>query len=732
MVCIDTWYWMAEYGKVFFAYLFFMFIWPSIVFEGHLKEKSKAYRFSFCVTVQVVLANTVVLTLGLFHILYLQVIIVGFYGVFFLALLKKIIQHPIAIQVKKGWLRLHEHIWEYGILAILLIFGMFYFSYGGSQIHSYGFGDLYTHHSWIYQLKQGEIFSGGVYPEAMHCFVYCLNVLFGLRVFSCLMFLQGIHVAVFLLSGYLLMREIFCWRYTPLLALTLFLTLDVVSADLIYSIFRLQITLPLEFGLHTQFLCALYLVRYLKNNHRTMRKKKLSRYCWDENLFLFFMSLTAAVSIHFYVVIMAFVLCGSFAVFLYKRLFSKEHFIPLAASVLCACIIPVIPMAGAMASGKSFNASINWAVGTLSGEETRILEDKGSSERSMKKPIWFPSLELAKGVYTEGYAVLYGKTGACIILLITAGGTGLCWFSGRKSLRKKSPVWLRNICAGYPPLILFTCLFVLLYAAPRLGYFELISDSRFCSTGHLMLMALVMIPVDVAFSIFSRFLKDVTMKAVSFFSVAGIYGLTIVTGHFHGYLFFELTRYNAAVETTNRIIEKFPKKSYVVVAPTDELYPVIEYGWHEELLTFVSNIEEEGYTFAPEHAFFFVEKKPLQYAQAYFFEGPSWLAQPRYKDIYWGKYSEKYPDTGAAQAPEINASEISEEEAGKDLIVYENPWFSYTRLPSRTILEAKAYAWCQVTAKLYPENMEIYYEDDAFICYYFRRDEGMQYNLSAE
>ena len=41
MVCIDTWYWMAEYGKVFFAYLFFMFIWPSIVFEGHLKEKSK-------------------------------------------------------------------------------------------------------------------------------------------------------------------------------------------------------------------------------------------------------------------------------------------------------------------------------------------------------------------------------------------------------------------------------------------------------------------------------------------------------------------------------------------------------------------------------------------------------------------------------------------------------------------------------------------------------------------
>ncbi len=734
---MDMWYWVAEYGKVLLGYLFFMFLWPSVVFFGHLKGKSKTYWFGFCVTAPVVISSIVVLVLGFLHILRPQVIVLLFYGTFLAAMIRMVTQHSFTVsslsfRIKDVWWKYRGNRGEYMVLAALLLFGILYFSYGGFQVHSYGFGDLYTHHAWIYGLKKGEIFSGGVYPEAMHCFVYCLHVLFGLRVFSCLLFLQGIHVAVFLLSGYLLMREIFHWRYTPLLVLTLFLTLDVVSADLVYGIFRLQITLPLEFGLHTQFLCALYLIRYLKNDRGTMRKKKLSQYLRDENLFLFLMSLTAAISIHFYIVLMAFVLCGSFAVFQYKRLLSKEYFVPLAAAVLCACIISLLPMAGAIASGKPFNDSISWAVEAMSGEETRALEKKGSSERR-RKPILATSLELAEGICTEGYAELYGKTGACIILLITAGGSGLCWLSRKKSLRKKPLSWLRELCAGYPPLLLFTCLFVLLYAAPRLGYLELISDSRFCSTGHFMIMALVMIPVDVLLSIFSRFLKDVTtMKAVSFFSVAGIYGLTIVTGHFHGYLFFELTRYNEAVETTNRIIEEFPKKSYVVVAPTDELYPVIEYGWHEELLTFVSNIEEEEYTFAPEHAFFFVEKKPLQYAQAYFFEGPPWLAKAKYKDIYWDKYSKKYLDTGAAQAPEINASEISEEEAEKDMIVYEDPWFSYTRLPARTILEAKAYAWCQEMAKRYPENMEIYYEDDAFVCYYFRQDGGRQYNLRAE
>ena len=70
-----------------------------------------------------------------------------------------------------------------------MVFAIIYFSYGAFQNHSYGWGDMYVHHAWIYGLKEGQIFSAGVYPEAMHCFVYCMDALFGVSIYSCLLFL---------------------------------------------------------------------------------------------------------------------------------------------------------------------------------------------------------------------------------------------------------------------------------------------------------------------------------------------------------------------------------------------------------------------------------------------------------------------------------------------------------------------------------------------------------------
>ncbi len=363
---MENLYWMLEYGKVFFGWLFLMFLWPSVVFGAHLKEKTRTYRFSFCVTVQIVIVNTVVLVLGLLHILHQAVVVILFYGIFFYALWKRrresrpaaggcedaekssrgalrkarIPGTGMAGSVRYGIrnlrLRLKEVLWEcrkkirpwlrqYGLLGGVLLFGMIYFSYGAFQVYSYGWGDLYVHHEWIYGLIQGEVFSGGVYPEAMHCFIYGMSMLLGIRVYSILLFLQGIHVTIFLVSVYLLLREIFHWRYSPVFVLMLFLTLDVVSAEHIYSMFRLQITLPLEFGLHLQFLCALYLVRYLKKESLFRRKGKTSKYYWNEELFLFMMSLTASIATHFYVVIMAFILCASFAVFALKNIWDRRY-----------------------------------------------------------------------------------------------------------------------------------------------------------------------------------------------------------------------------------------------------------------------------------------------------------------------------------------------------------------------------------------------------------------------
>ena len=75
-------YWAVEYGKVFIAYMALMYIWPMVVFRKYLAPKSRTYRFAFCSTVQVVIVNTVVLLLGLVHLLNRWTMILVFYGVF--------------------------------------------------------------------------------------------------------------------------------------------------------------------------------------------------------------------------------------------------------------------------------------------------------------------------------------------------------------------------------------------------------------------------------------------------------------------------------------------------------------------------------------------------------------------------------------------------------------------------------------------------------------------------
>ncbi|NBJ03219.1 hypothetical protein D3Z62_24815 [Lachnospiraceae bacterium] len=764
---MDTVYWIIEYGKVFCGYLFLMYIWPSVVFGGHLKDKTRTYRFSFCVTVQVVIVNTVVLMLGLFHVLNRWTVVLLFYGIFMCVCVKKLVfflRSGIRFSgiEKKRYrlrhirLRIKERLWEIGrkispfvykngILAAVLIFGMAYFSYGAFQIHSYGWGDLYAHHEWIYGLTQGNIFSDGVYPEAMHCFIYTMSMLFGIRVYSILLFLQGIHVTVFLVSVYLLLREVFHWRYSPVFVLMLFLTVDVVSADYVYSMFRLQITLPLEFGLHTQFLCALYLIRYLRETVNFTRKGKTLKFYWDENLFLFMMSLSASISIHFYVTIMAFILCVSFALFALKKILSWNYLLSLSLSVACGCVIAITPMAGALASGIPFNYSIQWAMDAMDGEQARQwqVEEKETGEAEDEKSLdvqykgiglsqWKETAEkgvrviekIINGIYRKGYKTLYGDIRSGWILAVTGILIVLCLFAGHRKDR-----CLYRFCCGYPPVILFTFIFMLLFAAPYMGYLDLISDSRFCSAGRMMILAVMVMPADMLLSWLTHFFKESVLGRVSALLTAGIYVFAMLTGNYRGFLFYELSRYNSAVEVTNSIIEEFPQYSYTIVAPTDELYPVNLYGWHEELQMFVEKCSDTEYTLPSEYVFIYVEKKPLLYAQAHFFEGPFWMGEEKYSEIYWKKYSKKFPDSGASQAPEIKTSEISEDAAQSDIVESENEWFSYKQLENRTILESKAYECCQRFGETYPQAMKAYYEDDDFVCYYYRQNTGTLYNL---
>lgn len=794
-------YWIVEFIKVLSGYIFLMYLWPSVIFRKKLSGKSLTFQFAFCSTVSILLSNTIILGLGLFHILNEGIVRWIYYGIFFLSIFKeKELRRYIFAHIKRtlsgtqGWKllifrqaeslkiiivnsfqQLNKKIKgrriEYGILFVLIVFAVAYFSYGAFQCHSYGWGDMYVHHAWIYGLKEGKIFSAGIYPEAMHCFIYCMNDLFGISVYSCMMFLGEIHVSALLLAIYCFLREVMKSKYTVYLVLAAFLTIDMVCVDEIYGMSRMQYTIPQEFGLYTQFLCALYLVRFLRRNPE---EGKAKRKVWNDDLFLFMTSLAASLAIHFYVTMMAFFLCAAIAIFGIVKVFKKENFKSLVIAVLAGMIISAAPMVLAYASGIPLQGSLNWGMNVMNGTDTKegrtqqaqsiasennaetssqnesesqssesiqqesgvqssqsvtseekqqtetndALEQEQTSQKKSRKTIG----EYIKMVYKYGYAQLYGDTRAKWLLgftLIAGILSVINWIITVVRFRKLSFELYFGITAA-------SVIFMILYAAPFLGLPEIIAGARLCLTEQVLLLSMMALPADEVLFAIGRRKMAYILPYLSVLGVAAIYAGTNYFGVYHSYLYYELTRYNSVVNLINRIASEYPKQRYTIISTTDEIYQVIESGWHEEILGFYYKSKLEKYYIPTEYLFFYVEKNPIQYAQYHFFAGPRWLAQKKYSQYY--KYSNAVISEGSA----IKSSKISEDVLGEPLTDMGKASDAYSNLKNRTILESELYFWCQDFKARLPYEIQVYYEDEDVVCYMIKQNPEHLYNLGSK
>lgn len=750
-------YWILEYGKVFIGYIFLMFIWPSVVFRKFLKDKKNSFRFSFCVTVQICLINTIVLVMGLFHVLDDRLVDYIFWGIFILAVwkmddmvqlrkilldnssdkayqfsaLKVLIVKRIVKRIKRLWREIYARFWEYTILVVVIVFGMIYFSYGAFQIHTYGFTDLFIHHGWINGLAEGQIFSEGIYPQAMHCFVYCMHVLFNIKIYSVIKFLQCIHIVVFLISSYLFLKEIFYWKYSPVFVMGLYLTLN-FSFE--YSMSRLQVTLPMEFGFYTQFLCALYLVRYLRREDTFAWKRTCLKKCMNNDLLLFMLAMMASIEIHFHVTVMAFILCASISIFNISKIFVKKKWFPLLLTIICGCFFAILPMVGAYISGIPLEGSLYWGVNSISSENGALPQETETGEHEVVRG----PLDLAEGdldiiaklpntgqklartiirseyllkeIYKKGYQGMYSAKRGKRIFDITIVVIGI-YFIGKFG-KGKLCAQIKRTSENYPPIILLSFVSVLIYAAytaPELGLPVLITDYRFCAVGHLLILAVMVMPADILLSIGVLYYKDKLLQQISVVMTLGIYIMTHMLGSYHKYLFFVLSQCDAAVRVTNSIIEEFPEDSFTLIAPDEEKPLVTLYGNHEEIWRFLETCAKGSYTIPTKYIFMYVEKKPIEYYQSYYFNGPLWL--------------------GSGQKNEVKATEISIEAAQEDMSKF-GSWYRYGQ--GRTILESHAYEWCQDFSRRYPSELGVYYEDENFVCYYIKQDTDMLYELGIQ
>ena len=813
---MGQWYWISEYLKLLFAYGFVLYVWPQVVFENHLKGKSLSYRYGFCVTVTVLLVSTAVLVLGLIHCLRPWVTSLLFLGVFFWRLF---VNHPpfrnLAGDIRarhhetmstrrlllrtlrrvretvSAWIRpvrdrLRGHYTEYGLLLIALIFGTIYFSWGAFDEHSYGFGDQYVHHQWIHGLTEGKAFYNGIYPEAMHCIIYLTCTLFRIRLYSGVLFFAGLHIHVLLICAWLFMKAVSRWKYTPAAALALFLCMDQLCIDEIFAMSRLSWTLPMEYAMYAVFLSGFFLLRFLR---RVLRGERVALHPlrpkqWgvlhDEDLFLFSASVAVTIAVHFYMTIVAFIMCAVIALVYIRQVFRRGSFLPLAAAALLSLAVAVAPMAAAFALGYPLQGSLYWALRVVErGEENSVIEGPaispegetdGSEENaagSDTSASEAPSSEEQPAVQTEaeespdevtapeppavprrsaadilkdkarilywaGYYTLFPGDRSKLIIATTVFAIivtvlahmilGIYDISKRrKTLDKEAPV-TRDSLDGMLIVSLLSVLIMIMYSAAALGIPELVAGSRLCTTEQFLIVLILMFPLDCLMALLARICRPWVMKAFAVIAFAGVYAAAQLGGFFHSYLYFELTRYNAAVEMTNHIIDTLPRQSYTIISTTDELYQVIEDGYHEELLKLVQNDQNETYTVPTQYLLLYIEKRPIVYAQYHFADGPSWLALKKYPALY---------ESGgqASQCPDVLSTKISVNASLEELYYGSKLSDSATDKKGRRVLESRAYMWYRDFSSMHPRDCRVIYEDDDFMCCSISQNPGNLYTL---
>ncbi|MCQ2493964.1 MAG: hypothetical protein MJ104_05110 [Lachnospiraceae bacterium] len=835
-------YWLLEYAKILIVYMILMFAWPSLLFRKLLKGKSIRYRIAFCPTVSVVIINLVVMILGLFKILHPAVTGVLFYGSVLISIYRmvpnkaeKIVEagrviagsygikqlffnlfrntriglNNIKTEIKK---RLEGHYFEYILLAVVTVFGVVYFAYGSFRNYSYGAGDLYVHHAWIYGLLKGKIYAAGIYPEGMHSMIYAMRTLFGVNTYNAILFTGSIHTIVLLLNVYVFFREVFRSRITPILALTVFLTIDVLCVHEVVGISRLQWTLPQEFAFFTIFAVASALLRYVNGNSEGSaiealrkiftRKKKVDenadifederkhRFLYSDELLIVMLAVSASISIHFYATGMAFLLCVAIVPFAVHKLFNVKRLVPILLSLAIGILIAIVPMVGAYATGTPFQNSLKWAISVITGDgnnyddgipyddmmnEFDIFDDSifndstgdldgedfmdsnvsaelstlmigaGNSLNSTvginNQSVTTASTANSKAAMGVGnrienffgriakysYKLLYGESRGTLIIVLSVLALIIFVVAKIANIVYVKRSWDTDtgiyLFDGYFVLVFASFLFMLFYTSRAVGLPEIIARSRLCGIAQIIICAVCLIPVDLLLWVIEIKFQPKVLVITAWIGVAAIFIVTKATGNYHGYLYIEYSRYNQAVMCTKSIIDQLPPKSYTVVSPIDELYQLAEYGYHEELIGFINDCVEKDYTIPTEYVFIFFEKKPIKYGQCYFYDGPGWLAEEKYTE-YFEEYS--------SQAPALITANSSIEIATGPFYKFPIVSSAYSELLSRLVLESRLLKWVEDYNKLYPTELHVFYEDDSFVCYYFKQNPDCLYQLGFE
>lgn len=781
-----------EMIEVFFAYTFLVVLAPYIVLKARLRDKTLYQKFVICVLIGNFYMVNIVFLMFMLHIpsrISLYALSIGpaaiaWYKInrpdvkgFFLTIYTSITRlfldevkfgtlwlnlttepkKRIKAAVRGGFSHIFHHFLEWGMLLGLFAFNVYYFGYQTFVRYSYGASDMVVHHYWVNQLAEGNIFCNGIYPFGFHNVLYFIHDFFGIPIISIFRVFGMIETLYIYAMIYMLLRKICRSRYIPIIGVLIFTLPDLYDTQ---GIMRYQFTLPQEFGMIFLYPCAYFLIQFFqrKKDEIAIEKDLKSQnklYTWlalyhlrpsTWSLILFAMSFSLTLSAHFYITIIAFFLCFAVAAAYFPVVFHYRYFCSIAVAGILSLFSAIAPMAFFFASGTPLQGSLNWALGVMSSnsekaeapEENKelekykvnegdgfvvydmtdapasLLDPSASSPPSTAqaaKPQEQPSFQeriekTAKNFYKKLMnfndklaanveSVYIHKNFITFLLYAMEGMMAACTLL--TMIRRK--FYYRNLLS----MTLYLFFTIMMYSAADFSLPAPMDQNRtriFAAYAAPVFCALVL---DLGYVILFRPLRY--HRLTEFFPIAAGVAMTclIVANDFIKPLSLEF-----AIQSTGEmycnydIMKNYPDKKWTIVSSTDSLQLVLHKGWHHEVCTFLGDMhnmnDETTVTIPTKYVFFYIEKYPLQYGVA-------------------NNVSEDF----------LNLGYVSQEDAAMPAIYKGSAAYG---MENRKTLESKLFFWAKAFEEKYPQEFQVYYEDETFICYRIIQNEYNLYNFA--
>ena len=640
----------------------------------------------------------------------------------------------LRVVVRNLWRLLKENFLD---IPFLVLFALLVWKVCGPGIlHNWGYGasDIPIHNYWINGLIENNIYVAGIYPMGMHCMLYYLSTMLEIPVYVTLRLFWLVQYSMIAVMILVFLKGHCKTRFLPYLGIMIFVGAKCFTN---ISYLRYGATLPQEFGM-LYILPSIFFMMEFFTTRREELEEGINRICCTSSwyLFGFAMSFSLTLSSHFYDTIIAGVICIGIAVGYGYWLWRKEYFFRILLAGMLSILLAFLPMVLAFLSGKSLQGSMYWAMSIIGLRDYTVLVFRVLCIivlamtvggiilviRGIKSgKISFENKEVPQySLINKLIFQLCGLVPLAVMLLIGWKYRGTVLVGCKQNAFEIANMnWVfygigAALCigliqhyfvetmrgSGILAIVISEIILGLVLVSDALGWPVLMEDSRTCIYFVYLIPVVLVMTLDGAMNLLFLDRLPETRQVVGLILVV----LVIIYSTKYDWIRESFggggLEMNEAIFCTTNILKENEGRNntWTIVSANDELNMIEKYGRHTETIEFLEDMEYWNCTkevmIPTEKVYFYIEKKPLNYANEYVGEIPV----------------------------------VSEEQAKQTLP--ENSGLNAYNGTERSVTMSRMYYWAQKFMELYPNELKVYYENDRLVCYYIEQNVYRLYNFA--